>query len=268
MDRVRLLRQEHQGCGAARNLGIAEARGEWIAFQDSDDLWKPDRLSSQFDLVARAPEVDFVFGNTESFGSSVDRLFDMVPTLKACDHTPLGDAAYRLEGDDAPLLARGNFISTPSVLVRTSALGDSRFDAALWRWQDFDLWLRLASRVPFGYVDRVLVRTGQHAGNASKDLRLVGTSALRMIRKAERGVYAIPQGRLRREVVARWGRMAFQAFLNAGAFPAATGAFRKSLVAPNWRATGAILRQYVARSPIARKAARLLRVSKAPRSRR
>jgi glycosyltransferase involved in cell wall biosynthesis len=47
-DRVRYLHQENQGPGAARNKGIAEARGEWVAFIDNDDLWLPQKLEWQF----------------------------------------------------------------------------------------------------------------------------------------------------------------------------------------------------------------------------
>src|SRR3712207_6130801 len=60
--RISLLEQAHAGAEAARNLGLAHARGEFVAFIDSDDVWYPDRLSRQLPLFGRA-EVGLVFGN-------------------------------------------------------------------------------------------------------------------------------------------------------------------------------------------------------------
>ena len=53
---VRCVRQENAGAAAARNRGIREARCEWVAFQDSDDLWNPEKLEVQWAALARHPE--------------------------------------------------------------------------------------------------------------------------------------------------------------------------------------------------------------------
>lgn len=62
-DSIRYIHQENGGAGVARNRGLQEARGEWITFLDSDDLWLPHRLSLQMAVLERIPECKVLFGN-------------------------------------------------------------------------------------------------------------------------------------------------------------------------------------------------------------
>jgi glycosyltransferase involved in cell wall biosynthesis len=67
VDGVRLQRQPQRGAGAARNAGLALARGEFIAFLDADDLWTTGRLGLQLSAAASQPHPDLVFGPVEQF---------------------------------------------------------------------------------------------------------------------------------------------------------------------------------------------------------
>lgn len=62
---VRVLRRPHQGVAAARNAGVAAARGELIAFLDQDDLWQPSKLALQVALLSACPELDIVLAHVE-----------------------------------------------------------------------------------------------------------------------------------------------------------------------------------------------------------
>ena len=58
IDNLRLIRQNNAGVSAARNSGIEEARGEFVALLDADDLWKPDYLAVQFEMTQKYPDCD------------------------------------------------------------------------------------------------------------------------------------------------------------------------------------------------------------------
>jgi glycosyltransferase involved in cell wall biosynthesis len=67
--RVRVISRDHAGIGAARNAGVRAARGELIAFLDADDVWEPEKLARQVQLLAANPTLDLVFGGVDQFVS-------------------------------------------------------------------------------------------------------------------------------------------------------------------------------------------------------
>ncbi len=118
---VRLLRQANGGPGAARNHGAREARGEWLALLDADDMWVPDKLERQMPYTTD-PAVGIVHSH-EAPADSVDY------------------ATFEL-------LWRRNVIQNSSAIIRRSAfesVGGFDEDRALICVEDYNLWLRLAA---------------------------------------------------------------------------------------------------------------------------
>ena len=160
-ERLTLLSQPHGGAYAARNLGLRHARGALIAFIDSDDAWRPDRLARQLPLLDR-PEVGLVFGDAQ-IGGPAGR----------CPGTP-GNTFFRNEpphrGRVAADLVMGNFVATSTVLVRRRCLDEiGGFSQDRRRAADFLAWFRIALRHELDFVPDVVADYTVHPGNLSAD---------------------------------------------------------------------------------------------------
>jgi len=153
---LRVLRHPHrQGVAAARNTGAAAARGEWLAFLDSDDFWLPDKLARQMDYLTTRPQVRLCqtdetwvrrgvrVNKPAAFGKVAGRIF--LPSLARC------------------------MISPSAVMVHRRLFDDhGGFDATLPAAEDYDLWLRLTWRYAVGLVDEPLViKRGGHPDQLS-----------------------------------------------------------------------------------------------------
>lgn len=173
-DRIRLISTPRQGAAAARNAGIAAAAGELIAFQDSDDRWLPGKLAAQVDALDGADaQTAVVYGVMEGRRDGVHRL---VPA----------PSEPRLSGDLRAILPRYNLIGTPSAVVRAAALRSvGGFDPTLRRFQDWDLWLRLAVDHRFLFVDQVVVEFEDTIGSITADGRAYFESLERLLGQHE-----------------------------------------------------------------------------------
>jgi GT2 family glycosyltransferase len=155
-DRIRYLEQPQGGPSKARNTAIAAARGDLLAFLDGDDLWAPAFLATQLDILAREPDGVLVWADSQPFGAGAEgkTLMTMAP--------PAGDC------DVAALLTARCVVITSTVVARRDAIVEAGgFDESLHRCEDFDLWLRLATRGRLLYTREVLGRRRLHAASQS-----------------------------------------------------------------------------------------------------
>ncbi|MDE3088149.1 MAG: glycosyltransferase [Chloroflexota bacterium] len=175
---ITYLRLPHRGQPAAtRNAGLRQARGEFVAFLDSDDLFLPNKLARQVDALSSQPETGMVYSNGIFFRDTPD-----APTGRVLDGLPTPS------GNVFGELLRGNFLAPPVVLIRRACLDAAgEFDERpnFFGVEDFDLWLRIAARFQVQYVPGDVAAIRRHSQGISRDVAALRTRAVRVLVEME-----------------------------------------------------------------------------------
>lgn len=175
--RIRVVRQPNQGLSNTRNLGLREASAAYVIFLDADDLWEPDTLSALSSALDARPDcvgayalARFIDGEGRPCQPGVLEAWQR----DRREVTGRGTALLKPEEPTsfAALALRQRIATAGTVLLRRSVLEDvGPFDASLKGCEDWDMWLRLARRGGFVFVDRLLFHYRQSGGGLSADKR-------------------------------------------------------------------------------------------------
>lgn len=152
--RIRYLRHDiNRGGGAARNTGIRESRGDYIAFLDSDDEWLPTKLDRSISCLQNSTDkVGLIYSRHILHDDETSRR--MLPKF----HPYSGDVYKRLLSGWCPA-------TTSTVLVdKHHLINAGMFDPDLSSFQDYDLWLRISQICYFEVVDDILLIQHIHSG--------------------------------------------------------------------------------------------------------
>lgn len=158
---VRYVRRPNGGQASAKNLGVRLAVGEYVAFLDADDVWRPDKLRKQIPLFASRPDVGIVFARCVRIDKT---------------GVPRGEPGLPLHrGWVTRQLFIENFIPFSSSVVRRECFTRvGMFDERLAMAIDYDLWLKVSLRYQVDYCDEILVlyRTGHGHMSENVEKRL------------------------------------------------------------------------------------------------
>ena len=153
---IRYIYQDNSGVSSARNRGIREAKGSWIAFLDSDDEWMPDKLEQQERVINDSKGAWLCHTNEVWVRNSV-----RVNQMKK--HQKYGGYVFENCLDICK-------ISPSSVLIKKEVFEMvGLFDESLKVCEDYDLWLRITSKLPIIFLDQsLIIKYGGHADQLSR----------------------------------------------------------------------------------------------------
>ena len=152
---IKYIFQENKGPSAARNTGASTAKGNWLAFLDSDDLWKPKKLMKQWEALKNNPDCKAVYTNEIWIRNGV--------RINQCQkHKKFSGWIY-------PKCLPLCIISPSSILLHKNLWKEAGgMDESLPLAEDYDLWLRLTAKHKFLFLDEnLIIKRAGHADQLS-----------------------------------------------------------------------------------------------------
>ena len=194
---IRYVSQENQGGNVARNRGISEANGEYIAFLDSDDTWDREKLEKQL----------AVFQNNTNVGAVYCGLRHIDLDIGTLIHEP--KRAYPSGDLGAALLIRDVTAPTSCYMVKWRVFEEvGGFDVFLKARQDWEMWIRIAQKFEIGVVPEALVNYGEHTGMRTASNPQKEIDAYKYIReKYKKAIEALPLSKRLKALSAYYRRM-------------------------------------------------------------
>lgn len=158
-DNLIYLKNENCGASISRNIAIENSRGEFLAFLDGDDIWKPDYLQSQMDFL-KANNLEMVYCDAELFGGSV---YDGQTYMQTSPSN--GEVNF-----ESLLNLDCNVITSGTIARRETVLKAGMFEWERNRAHDFILWLKIAqSGARIGYQKKILLKYRVRTDSLSGD---------------------------------------------------------------------------------------------------
>ena len=201
--RIVYISQPNGGPSSARNTAIRRARGTYVAFLDSDDVWMPEYLAEQMRILTADPSLDLLYSNGVIFGDSPlagRSQMDVTPSRGAVTFERL-------------IEERCTVLTSCAVARRQALIEAGLFDERFTRCEDVHLWLRLAfRRRRMTYHRKPLVRHLRRRGSLSDDVTAMTHAFIDVLRDIDTALPVSPRQRalIRRHISDRQAHVALQ----------------------------------------------------------
>lgn len=170
--RIKTFSFENAGGNVSRNRGLKYAFGEFVSFLDADDIWTPDKLASQLQTLQQNPQASVAYSWTDYINEIGEFL--------------LSGTHITVNGDIYEKLLMHNFLENGSnpLIKKEAIISLGGFDETLTAAQDWDMWLRLASKFEFVCVPTVHILYRVSANSVSSNLDRQEKACLKVLNKA------------------------------------------------------------------------------------
>jgi glycosyltransferase involved in cell wall biosynthesis len=173
-DRIKIIDQKNSGVCVARNRGVAESAGEYIAFLDADDVWLPEKIEKQVEKFASGKDLGLVHVGVIDIDASGDELATHLNGME-------GDVAAELMMfEKAVILGGGSGVMIPRPVFDEV----EGFDESLSTSADWDLYFRISSAFSVGFIGEPLLRYRLHGSNMHSNVARMEREMLSAYEKA------------------------------------------------------------------------------------
>lgn len=157
--RIKLIRNyENQGLAKSIQIGLLAASGDWVAFLESDDLWKEDYLQKKLEIADKYPNSGLIYNGVEFFGeNAVQAMERFAGIVKKNNSKKFPQNMFYSFGYENPLLTMS------SVMVKRDLLESVDFNSPIDKLFDWYLYIQIAAKTDFYYLAAPLTLWRQHA---------------------------------------------------------------------------------------------------------
>ena len=150
-----LIKNIHKGAGATRNAGILKARGDWIAFIDSDDLWASNKIQEVIKVICTKKDCNFIFHNEEHMKLDGSKCLLHDFSSFYCQDESLTLQVWRY------CIFHTSTVTCRKNLLLKCGLFNESFTSS----QDWELWIRMSPHIHYHHIGKVLGTYIDRSGN-------------------------------------------------------------------------------------------------------